>query len=167
MRLTIFRGSKEVGGNCIEVSTGNSRIIFDVGMPLFNENRQALDSFELRRMTTEELNQSGILPKVAGMFSLPNECNSTSPNAIFLSHAHLDHVGLIGHTKNTIPIYASAGTSKMMLAGAVYANQNELPRERFRELRTSRTEQIGDFKVTCFPIDHSIFGCLSSHSSSP
>ncbi len=161
MQLTIFRGTKEVGGNCIELSTEKTRIILDVGMPLFNENRQTLDTFTLRRMKTEELNRNGVLPKVPGLFSLPEEPDADDLDAILLSHAHLDHVGLLSHTRKSIPIYASSGTSKMMLAGAVFANQNELPRERFRELRSNRAEQIGDFTVTSFPVDHSIFGCLS------
>ena len=161
MQLTILRGAKEVGGNCIEVSTGKTRIILDVGMPLFDENRQALDSFAMRRMTTEELNQNGILPTVPGLFTLPNETDSIEPDAILLSHAHLDHVGLLSHTRTNIPIYASTGTSKMMLAGALFANHYRLPGERLRELQSNRRVQIGDFTVTSFPVDHSIFGCLS------
>jgi ribonuclease J len=34
MRITIHRGSHEIGGTCIEVSTANTRILLDAGLPL-------------------------------------------------------------------------------------------------------------------------------------
>ncbi|WP_417730855.1 MBL fold metallo-hydrolase [Rosistilla oblonga] len=156
MQLTIFRGSKEVGGNCIEVQSGKTRIILDVGMPLFDEQGQAHDGFSLGRMTIAELEANGIIPKVPGLFS-----GDSSPDAILLSHAHLDHVGLLRHTNPSIPVYASKGTSKMMLAGSVYANQQELSRDRFREIKPKQAVVIGDMTVTAFPVDHSIHGCFA------
>ncbi|WP_417739160.1 MBL fold metallo-hydrolase [Rosistilla oblonga] len=156
MQLTIFRGSKEVGGNCIEVQSGNTRIILDVGMPLFDQQGQAYDGFAISRMTAVELENNGITPKVPGLFSGAN-----SPDAILLSHAHLDHVGLLRHTAHSIPVYASKGTSKMMLAGSVYANQQQLPRDRFRKIEPSQAVSIGEMTVTAFPVDHSIHGCLA------
>ncbi len=156
MQLTIFRGSKEVGGNCIEIESGNTRIILDVGMPLFDQQGQAHDGFSLGRMTTEELKANGIIPKVPGLFS-----GNNPPDAILLSHAHLDHVGLLRHTNPTIPVYASRGTSKMMLAGSVYANQQQLPRDRFQGIEPRQTIVIGDIAVTAFAVDHSIHGCIA------
>jgi ribonuclease J len=156
MQLTIFRGSKEVGGNCVEVQSKNTRIILDVGMPLFDEQGQAHDGFSLGRMTSAELEANGIIPKISGLFS-----KDKSPDAILLSHAHLDHVGLLRHTNPLIPVYASKGTSKMMLAGSVYANQQKLPRDRFREFKPKQAVVIGDMTVTPFPVDHSIHGCLA------
>lgn len=156
MRITIHRGSKEVGGTCIEVQAQDARIVLDVGLPLFNEKREAIDTFALRRMKKPELQANGILPMVPGLFD-----NRPSPDAILLSHAHLDHTGLLGHTNAQIPVYASRGTSKMMLAGKLFALQVELPEERFHEVRPGVPVEIGPFKITGFPVDHSIFGCLA------
>lgn len=36
MRIIIHRGIHEIGGTCIEVEAGGTRIILDVGMPLFD-----------------------------------------------------------------------------------------------------------------------------------
>ena len=157
MEITVHRGSKEVGGNCIEVRSGGTRIILDVGMPLFDEDRQALDTFSLRRKSTEDLKSQGILPNVSGLF----DAETTPPDAILLSHAHLDHTGLLNHAQDSIPIYASSGTSKMMLAGSLFAGQVELPRERFREIKPEAPVTIRDFTITGYSVDHSIFGCLA------
>ncbi len=156
MKITIHRGSKEVGGTCIEVQAQDSRIVLDVGLPLFNPKREPVDTFALRRMKKPELQANGILPMVLGLFD-----DGPSPDAILLSHAHLDHTGLLDHTNAQIPVYASRGTSKMMLAGKLFALQVALPQERFREVRPGVPVEIGPFKITGFPVDHSIFGCLA------
>ena len=154
MRITIHRGTHEIGGNCVEISTDHTRIILDVGMPLFNEDREPHDSAALRRQSSEQLRKSGILPNVSGLF----DETGPRPDAILLSHAHEDHTGLLRHSSDEIPIYASVGTSKMMLAGAKFAGQPSLPSDRHRELQSGTTVQIGDFSVTAFSVDHSIYG---------
>lgn len=154
MHITIHRGTHEIGGNCIEIATDRSRIILDIGMPLFNEDREPHDTGALRRQTTNQLRQSGVLPNVPGLFDGSN----SHPDAILLSHAHEDHTGLLGHSHPDIPIYASVGTSKMMLAGARFAGQPALPRERQRDLTSGQQVQIGEFTITPFSVDHSIYG---------
>ena len=154
MEITIHRGTHEIGGNCVEIATGESRIILDVGMPLFNQDREPHNTGALRRRTTAQLRQSGVLPNVPGLFDESNSC----PDAILLSHAHEDHTGLLGHSHPDIPIYASVGTSKMMLAGAKFAGQPTLPRERHRDLTSGQPVQIGEFTITPYSVDHSIYG---------
>lgn len=153
MQLTIHRGTHEIGGTCIELTAAGSRIILDIGLPLFNEDREPHDTAALRRQSAEELRSSGVLPPVPGLFD-----DSPAPDGILLSHAHEDHTGLLRHSKPDIPIYASVGTSKMMLAGSKFAGQPPLPRERHRELHAGQPVQIGEFVVTPFSVDHSIYG---------
>ncbi len=156
MQVTVYRGTKEVGGTCIEISTNDSRVVLDIGLPLFDEDREPLDSFQLRRMTKDELLTKGILPRVPGLFD-----GSPSPDAILLSHSHLDHTGLLAHSKPHIPVYASRGTSKMMLAGGIFAGQINLPRDRFREVKPGQTFEIGGLVGTGLNVDHSTFGCMA------
>ena len=153
MHLTIFRGTHEVGGTCIEVATGGSRIVLDVGMPLFGPDREPLHSREMRRKSKEELRTERILPKVHGLFG-----DGSPPDAILLSHAHMDHTGLLDHTSPEIPIFASSGTSKMMLAGRLFADQVGLSRKRFRRIIAGHPVSIGQFRVTSFDVDHSGYG---------
>ena len=36
MKLIIHRGTKEIGGSCVELQSKKARIIIDLGMPLVN-----------------------------------------------------------------------------------------------------------------------------------
>src|SRR5690242_16922853 len=104
MKLTIHRGTHEIGGNCIELATDRSRIVLDVGMPLFNHDREPHDTAELRRQSSDQLRKNQILPRVPGLFE-----DGPKVDAILISHAHEDHTGLIRHSRPEIPIYASVG----------------------------------------------------------
>lgn len=156
VHVTVHRGTSTVGGSCIEIATDRTRLILDLGLPLFDANRDPVDSYQLRRMNDTEIRASGMLPNVPGLFDAEG-----SPDAILLSHAHLDHTGLLDRSYSKIPVYATAGTSKMALAGALFANQVAIPRERFRELIPEQSVVIGDFTVTPYSVDHSIFDCVA------
>jgi ribonuclease J len=137
MYLTIHRGSKQVGGSCVEVSTDSTRIIIDAGLPLEGADKDKL-------------------PRVPGLFS-----DGEPVHAIFLSHAHADHSGLLKQTRREIPVYLSQGTSKMMMAGALYAGQPGLDRGRQRILKHGEPFSIGDITITPFAVDHSAFDSMA------
>ena len=153
MRLTIYRGTEEIGGNCVEFHAGSTRIVVDVGVPLIDSRGELFDSKLLKGKSNRELLDEHILPNVPGLFQ-----GARKPQAILLSHAHLDHSGFIGKTPSEIPVYATKGTSKMMLAGEVFGKGERLPQERHEELISGRQETIGGFRVTAFAEDHSVYG---------
>lgn len=157
MIVTVHRGTREIGGNCIEVASASTRLVLDVGLPLVNELREPFDSFKALRATREQLIADGTIKPVPGLFT----DDAPAPDAILLSHAHLDHVGLLHHSRPEIPIHATTGTSKMMLAGGIFANRPTLDRNRHRAIKPGTSFNIGDFTVTPFAVDHSTFGCLA------
>jgi len=149
MQMTIFRGSHEIGGSCVEIRAGSNRIVVDVGIPLFDADGGPFDAKALEGKSTEELLERKVLPGVPGLFA-----PGPAPDAIVLSH----HTGFLTYAQPDIPIYATKGTSKMMHAGAIFARGVELPREKHRELVPEQAVSIGDFRVTAFSVDHSVFG---------
>lgn len=157
MMVTIHRGSNEIGGNCVEVQSGKTRLILDVGLPLVDAHREPFDSFKALRSTRTELIADGTIRPVLGLFTE----DAITPDAILLSHAHLDHVGLLHHTRPEIPIFATRGTSKMMLAGSIFAGRPPLDRNRHRAISPGTQFTVGEFTVTPFGVDHSTFGCLA------
>jgi ribonuclease J len=156
MRLTIFRGTHEIGGNCVEIATDSARIVLDVGMPLFDADGEQFDEKVIRGKSVHELLQTKILPNVPGLFT-----EGPVPDAILLSHAHMDHTGFLRFTRPEIPVYATKGTSKMMLAGRLFARQVELPRKRFKELQAEKPTDVAGFRVTAFAVDHSVYGSVA------
>jgi ribonuclease J len=157
MLLTVHRGAKEIGGTCIEVQSGPTRLVLDVGLPLVDANRDPFDSLRALRASKEELIANGTIPKVKGLFTE----DGPPPDAILLSHAHLDHVGLVHHSRPQVPVYATSGTSKMMLAGALFARRPSLSKDRHRPIEPGVPFTVGDFRITPFAVDHSTFGCLA------
>lgn len=157
MKLTIHRGTREIGGSCIELSTETCRLVLDLGLPLVDANRESFDGRAALAKPLDDLKAAKVIPGVSGLF----DTETAPPDAILLSHAHLDHAGLLHLSRPTVPIYATKGTSKMMLAAAVFAGQKELDRERFREVVSGQSFQIGDCRITPFAVDHSIFGSVA------
>lgn len=157
MIVTVHRGTREIGGTCIEIASKNTRLILDVGLPLVDANRELFDSYKALRSTRDELIANGTIKSVPGLFT----DDSAPPDGILLSHAHLDHTGLLHHSRSDIPIYATSGTSKMMLAGGIFANRPSLDRNRHRIVVPGNTFHVGDFVVTPLAVDHSTFGCLA------
>lgn len=157
MRLTIHRGTKEIGGSCVELTTATTRLILDLGLPLVDANREPFDSRAALAKSPEVLKAEKVIPPIPGLFDADNP----APDGILLSHAHLDHAGLLHLSRTTVPIFATSGTSKMMLAAAVFAGQKQLDRSRFREVVSQQPIQIGDCQVTPLAVDHSIFGSVA------
>jgi len=154
IKVTIYRGSNEIGGNCVEVTTGKSRLILDVGMPL--SEMMGDRASKRRKPDRDDLIQRRIILPIPGLFS-----PGPKIDGILLSHAHGDHFGLIGETLPEIPVYLGRGASKMLMSGSLFAGQHNVPKERQKILTPGKPQRIGDFLVTAYLVDHSSYGSMA------
>ncbi len=156
MKFIIHRGTKEIGGLCVEVAAGGTRIILDVGLPLNYCQEKAIDGIRSRVRRCRFPSTAQHVPKVPGLFQ-----EGAPIHAILLSHAHADHAGLLNYAKPDIPVYCTQGTSKMLMAGSMFAKQ--VPLERAREVIVTplKPTVIGDLVVTAYPVDHSAFDSVA------
>jgi ribonuclease J len=84
MHFAIHRGTHEIGGSCVELSSGNSRIVIDLGMPLMHQDGTEFDFRKFEGLTGPELLDKGILPAVEGLY----EWQTSSVDGLLISHAH-------------------------------------------------------------------------------
>jgi len=70
MNFKIHRGTKEIGGSCVEIWTESTRIVVDFGMPLVNPDKTQFDSRAIKNLSVNELVSKGILPDINPTFAI-------------------------------------------------------------------------------------------------
>lgn len=148
MHFIIHRGSKQIGGSCVELrSCKGDRILLDAGMPLAQEDGSDWPRGTMTRKG-EELRAEGVLPDIDGLYA----GSTPAFAALVLSHAHLDHYGLAHHVHPDVPVYASRGTIEMLKVSRIFIPDAAVP-QNIRELPLG-TVEIGSFTVRGIPVDH-------------
>jgi len=152
MKLTIHRGSHEIGGSCVELvsNSGGTRIILDVGMPLVASDRTPFDWKIYRSLSQAELLDQRVIPPVVGLY----RCQKRSVSAVILSHAHQDHYGFIRFIHPDIPLYMSPGTKSLVEVSNLFLDTS-VNLKQARIFTMWQTFQVGEFAVTPYLMDHS------------
>jgi len=156
MKLTIHRGTQEIGGSCVELSTAASRILIDFGMPLVKKNKERFETDILEGKSIEELKNLSILPQIDGLYKDENK----SIDAILISHSHLDHYGLLSYVHADIPIYLSEGAKELVDITSLFVYR-EVKSLNAKFIKNKEAFVIGDFKITPYLVDHSAFDALA------
>lgn len=137
MRVTIYRGSHQIGGSCVEVSTDKAKILLDIGLPL----EDGVVGRKQKRANKEQAEEQA-----------RKWCEGV--DAVFISHYHGDHMGLIDAVPVETPVYMSAPAIRAYtLPQVIFA------RVRKRNLQPLfRTVRIGDLTIRPYRVDHSAYG---------
>jgi ribonuclease J len=152
LALTIHRGTHEIGGSCVELcsSSGNTRLILDIGMPLVNADKTPFDWGSHRDSTLSELRLKKILPAVDGLY----EDHKPEVAAVLLSHAHLDHYGFLRFVHPSIPVYMSKGTKALTEVSNAFLGTS-VNLDAVKTFEMWKTFNIGEFAITPYLMDHS------------
>ena len=136
--VCIHRGTRQIGGTCIELKCAGQRILLDLGLPL-----DAGDD-----------DPASLLPEIDGL-----QAPDPSLLALVLSHGHADHWGLASCTPH-LPIITGAATRRMLRAASAFVprsipegiNIPGLP-----DLEDRKTIRVGPFSITPYLVDHSAY----------
>ena len=139
MQVRIHRGAREIGGSCVEVASGGSRIVLDVGKPLW----------------------AG-WDEVVALPDIPGLADGSDPDlaGVVISHPHLDHFGLIDQVHPKVPIVIGAEAQRM-LAEAEFFSQAGANIDADHFLVDRMPIRLGAFTVTPYLADHSGYDSYS------
>ena len=150
MQIIVHRGTKVIGGSCVELITNSSRIIIDLGMPLVDSKKQPFDSKSIAGKSIDELKAEKTLPDVKGLYK--NE--EPQIYGILISHSHLDHYGLLDFANNKIPVYISRGARELVDVTNIFIDKN-VQLSNTHTIKHLSPFHIKDFKITPYLVDHS------------
>ncbi|HQN99308.1 MAG TPA: MBL fold metallo-hydrolase [Bacteroidales bacterium] len=133
MQVCIHRGAKEIGGSCVEIETKGQSLLLDLGLPL-----------------DAALNETP-LPDVSGL-----NCIDESLLGIAISHAHLDHYGLMAKLRQKVPVFIGDGAIRIINAARQFfpdipAFPNTIG------LRDREPISRGPFIIIPYLVDHSAY----------
>jgi ribonuclease J len=153
MEITVHRGSNEIGGTCIEIEHNKCRIILDLGIPLTQTGGGEFDAKILNKPSVA----NGMLPDISGLYSdAPRTID-----AVLLSHAHMDHYGLMDFIHPDIPVYLSNDAKAIIEVGNIFWGEKMQQKNLLNHCKTFAywdKFKIGPFTITPYLVDHSAFG---------
>lgn len=161
MRIIIHRGTQEIGGTCVEVAAGDTRIPLDFGMPLSDGSGGEFDEQALEGKAIAELIEKRILYPIKGLY----KDSDPQVDAILISHSHKDHYGFLKFVHPDIPVYMSSGAGKLIDVLNIFMNKEhrfQLPNAA-RILHDRKPFDIGDLRIIPYLADHSAFDAMSFH----
>ncbi|MGD0495809.1 MAG: MBL fold metallo-hydrolase [Candidatus Bathyarchaeia archaeon] len=166
--LAFYGGVNEIGGNKILVKDGDTRIFFDFGMS-FSMKKLFYSPPFLSPKSERSLQEFGILPKLDGVYRFDEKAPEV--DAVFVSHAHLDHSAYLSFIKREIPVYCGE-TTRIILQALSKMRRADLEFDieglNFRPFRTGDKIHVGNVEVEPVHVDHSVPGAYGFvvHTSS-
>ena len=141
MRICIHRGTREIGGTCIEIEAQGKRIVVDVGQPLDAPDGRSHEA---------------LLPRVAGFRDADK-----SLLAVVISHPHVDHYGLARYVHQDVPVYLGKDAHNIMKAARPWMRDGYAFAESPHFIADRTPVRIGPFRITPYLVDHSAFDAYS------
>ncbi len=134
MNIVVHRGTHQIGGSAIEISTVSTRIMLDFG------NELSLDE----KYTPINL-------AIDGVTKGKPDCDG-----IVISHYHMDHLGQLTSALPEIPLYMGELSKEIALIGAEYQDRDLYLRLLgANTFRGGEAFSIGDIRIRPLVIDHS------------
>ena len=134
MNITIHRGTHQIGGSVIEISTKSTRIMLDFGNELSLDEKYIPENLDIEGVTAGVPNCDGIV----------------------ISHYHMDHLGQLTAALPEIPLYMGALSKEVAMIAADYQDKNLYLRLLgANTFRGGEAFIIGDIRIMPLVIDHS------------
>jgi ribonuclease J len=166
--ITLLAGARTIGGTQIVIEDHGARLLFDCGLT----HSPATNPFaHVRVRPGRELSDlilAGLTPFIPGIYApealIPLPAHfppalppADGPQAVALSHSHLDHSHLAGFVDAEIPIYASRPAARIVeLLGLTGRAIGGVPPSLLSP--EDGCFSVGPMHVRLLPVDHDVGG---------
>jgi ribonuclease J len=168
--VEFWGGVGVIGSSKVLIKEGGHRVLLDLGLDIPKDG----DLFRVPaaprpgRELSDRL-RVGAAPAIPGLFD-PSALTAgdrlaepVEPTSLFVTHPHIDHVGLVGFVRPEIPVHASPDT--IALLAALEKGQEALPGPRsfagagaWRPVPLGEAVRVGPMTVERFDVDHDVPG---------
>ena len=161
--LTFYGGVNEIGGNKILLEDKKTKIFFDFGQS-FTFGADYFASYLGPRAINGlgDYFEFNLLPRIKGLYAKEQlaftDLAYTEPeiSAVFLSHAHFDHITHIQFLDPKIPVYLGVGTKLFMESMEETSNFCKYGEHECNKFRTGHKIKIDNVTIEPVHVDHSI-----------
>ncbi|MFC1413453.1 MBL fold metallo-hydrolase [Streptacidiphilus sp. N1-12] len=166
--IEFWGGLGVIGGSKVMVRDGAHRVLLDIGLDI----PSGRDPFRapVRTRPGRELADRlrlDVAPHIPGLFDpaaldpgspLAEPVGAAGDTAVFVSHPHIDHVGLAGFVRADIPVHAH--TDAVDLLRALDASGQGLAHgdPHWHRLDDRQRVAVGPMEVECVAVDHDVPG---------
>ena len=160
--LTFYGGVNEIGGNKVLLEDRKVRIFLDFGQS-FTLGEDYFTGWLCPRAINGlgDYFEFNLLPRIRGIYSKEQlkftDLSHTKPriDAVFLSHAHVDHMGHIVFLDEKIPLHCGYGT-KIFIESMEETSPIDFGEHPYETFRTGDKIRIRHLVVEPVHVDHSI-----------
>ncbi|MBU4342035.1 MAG: MBL fold metallo-hydrolase [Candidatus Altiarchaeota archaeon] len=162
--LTFHGGVNEIGGSKILLEDKDTRIFLDFGQSFdFGQDYFTGWLAARGRNGLGDYFEFDLLPKIEGLYSQEQlegtEMDHCEPeiDAIFLSHAHFDHMAHISFVDERIPVHCGEATLRFIKAQET-SGLSKFGEHDYRTFKTGDKIGVGSLELEPIHVDHSIPG---------
>ena len=166
VKITLYGGVGEIGGNKVLVEDRGTRVFFDFGEPFGLMDQYFVEFLKPRdRFGLKDYFHFDLIPRIDGLYDEEllrhTDLKYRPPefDAIFLSHMHYDHVEHVRFTDRKIPIYLSVAADIIRKSWVETSGSRvKFGDHKFNQFRTGSKVKVGGIEVEPIHVDHSVPG---------
>ncbi|MFQ5762990.1 MAG: MBL fold metallo-hydrolase [Candidatus Bathyarchaeia archaeon] len=162
VQLTFYGGVGEIGGNKVLLEDEDTRVFLDFGRSFSWGEGYFYDYLQPRGVNgVGDYLEFNLLPRLRGLYAkqllrnTPLRYAEPRFDAVFISHAHVDHVGLCHFLDERIPLYCGEAT-KVILDALKESGGYNYGEHECRTFRTGDKLRVGTVTIEPIHVDHSI-----------
>jgi ribonuclease J len=154
VKIRVYGGLNEIGGNCVAIEDGDRKIVFDNGIR-FSLLRKFYGG-RIEPLGLSELRSLKIIPPLDAL---------QGSSSLYISHLHLDHTGLL----SSVPPEVSIKVPSLRVLENTLASWYKRPGSWLAYVPPDFTAKVGEIepgrddenKVIAMPVSHSSFPAYS------